>query len=437
MASLAPVLDAVLVGDDAEVDGATQDSRALRPGMLFVPIVAERDGHDFLPAAVAAGAGAYLTARRAQPDLAVPALEVDDTARALRALGAHARGRIAGPVVAITGSVGKTSTKDLCAATFGARFRTHASTKSFNNEIGVPLTLVNAPDGTEVAVVEMGARGVGHIASLCEIATPTVAIVTVVGEAHLELFGDLDGVARGKGEIVDRLPAGGLAVLNADDPRVLAMRTRTAADVLTYGHAGEVRAVDVALDGELRPRFVAETPWGRVDVVLGARGAHNVANALAALGAAVHQGVPLADAAAALEHPPLSPWRMEVTRAASGAVILNDAYNANPQSMRAGIDALAALPAARRIAVLGRMAELGPDAAASHREIASHARALGIEVVAVGTEDYGIEPLDDVDAALDALVRRRVGEGDAVLVKASRVAGLERLAAALAGGTDG
>lgn len=446
VAALAPVLDAEVVGGGADadtdagtdagavvVDGATQDSRAVAAGMLFVPIVAERDGHDFVGAAVAAGAAAYLTSRPPQREVPAPALVVDDTERALRALGVHARGRLDGPVVAVTGSVGKTSTKDLCAVAFGAHWRTHASTRSFNNEIGVPLTLCNAPDGTEVAVVEMGARGIGHIALLCTIATPTIGIVTAVGAAHLELFGDLDGVARGKGELVESLPADGLAVLNADDPRVLAMRDRTRAAVLTFGAQGDVRARDVVLDAELRPRFVVETPWGSATVELGARGAHNVANALAAIGAAVHAGAPLEAVAESLAAPVLSPWRMDVQRTPDGAVVINDAYNANPDSMRAALAALAAVPARRRVAVLGRMAELGDGGAEAHRAVAAQADSLGIEVLAVGTSDYGTAPVADVDAALQELASRRLGPDDAILVKASRVAGLERVAAALLG----
>lgn len=441
VATLAPVLDAEVVagagpGTGAAavtVDGATQDSRAVAAGMLFVPIVGERDGHDFVGAAVAAGAAAYLTSRPPQPEVPAPALVVDDTERALRALGAHARRRLVGPVVAITGSVGKTSTKDLCAVAFASHWRTHASTRSFNNEIGVPLTLCNAPDGTEVAVVEMGARGLGHIALLCTIATPTIGIVTAVGAAHLELFGDLDGVARGKGELVESLPADGLAVLNADDPRVLAMRDRTCAAVLTFGAQGDVRARDVVLDHELRPRFVVDTPWGSAPVELGARGVHNVANALAAISAAVHAGAPLEAVAASLAAPVLSPWRMDVQRTPGGAVVINDAYNANPDSMRAALAALAAVPARRRVAVLGHMAELGEGGAEAHRAVAAQADALGIEVLAVGTPDYGTAPVADVDAAVQELTARRLGPHDAVLVKASRVAGLERVAAALLG----
>ncbi len=428
---LAAALHATPIGPDAEVRGATQDSRSVEAGMLFVPIVAARDGHDFVAAAVRAGARGYLTSRGVVAEADATALEVDDTERALRDLGRVARARIGGPVVGITGSVGKTSTKDLCAASFGAGMRTHASARSFNNELGVPLTLANAPDDCEAAIVEMGARGPGHIALLCRIASPTVAIVTAVGAAHLEMFGDLDGVALAKGELVEALPDTGLAVLNADDPRVLAMRHRTTATVLTYGDAGEVRAEQVRLDDDLRPTFDAVTPWGRARLRLGVRGAHNVANALGAIAAAAGSGIGLDAIADALEQAVLSPWRMEVHRGANGLMIINDAYNANPVSMRAGLDALFAAPARRRFAVLGAMAELGSDSVAAHRELGELARARGIEVVAVATDAYGGRVVADAAEAVVTLRALGVGADDVVLVKASRVAALERVAGLL------
>jgi UDP-N-acetylmuramoyl-tripeptide--D-alanyl-D-alanine ligase len=428
---LAGVIDATVVGPARSVDGVTQDSRTLVPGMLFVPLVSARDGHEFIARAVANGAPAYLTERGSDPSLGATALVVSSTARALREIGVLARRRITGHVVAITGSVGKTSTKDLCAAAFAAHWRTHASEKSFNNEIGVPLTLANTPDDAEAVVLEMGARGIGHIAELCAIASPRTAIVTTVAAAHLELFGDIEAVARTKGEIVEALPVDGLAVLNADDVRVYAMRHRTSAKVLTYGRKGDVRSREVTLDAELRPRFTVETPWGSALVHLGARGAHNVMNALAAITAAVGCGAPLDAVADALARPRLSPWRMELGRTTNGAVVLNDAYNANPVSMRAALDALVALAATRRMAVLGPMAELGTGAADAHRVIGEYAGSLGIEVISVGVEHYGGTLVAGIHEALALLAGRDLGAGDAVLVKASRVGGLERVAAAL------
>jgi UDP-N-acetylmuramoyl-tripeptide--D-alanyl-D-alanine ligase len=369
-------------------------------------------------------------------------IAVDDTGAALLDIGRAARRRLSCPVVGITGSVGKTSTKDMTAAALGAALRVAASARSWNNELGVPLTLANAGEDTEVAVIEMGARGVGHIALLCSVARPTVAVVTAVASVHTELFGSVDAVARAKAELVEALPDDGIAVLNGDDPRVAAMAGRTSAQVLHYGVAGsgwpaaldgsrtlDVTAEGVELDDQLRARYVLRSPWGSTEVVLGARGAHQVPNSLAALTVALHLGAGLEEATGALRDAPVSPWRMELRTAPSGARILNDAYNANPVSMAAAVDALARLPARRRVAVLGVMAELGPEGPAEHRRVAAMAAERGIDVVAVGTADYGIEPVADLEAAEQAV--GPLDQGTAVLVKASRVAGLERLAARL------
>lgn len=425
---LAAATGGVLHGPDVEVDGVTTDSRSVRPGQLFVPLVGERDGHDFVATALAAGAAATLT-HEAVPDGAT-AIAVADTAAALLDVGRLARRRLGSLVVGITGSVGKTSVKDLTAAALARRWRTAASEKSFNNEIGVPLTLANAPEGTQAAVIEMGARGRGHIRLLCDVAHPTIGVVTAVAPAHVELFGSVEQVAEAKSELVEDLPAAGTAVLNADDERVAAMAARTPAHVVRYSLRGargaDVVAEDLVLDEELRPRFVLRTPAGSLEVVLRVRGEHQASNALAAAAAALAAGVPLADVAAGLADAELSPWRMDLRRAPSGAWVLNDAYNANPASMEAALRALASLPATRRIAVVGTMAELGAEGPAAHLAVASLAADLGIDLVAVGTDLYGVDPVDDPHAALGTL-----GDGDAVLVKGSRVAGLEALAAAL------
>jgi len=421
-----------------EVTGIAIDTRTIRPGDLFVALRGERDGHDFIGDAVAAGASGVLVEAGRSPS-GIMAIEVPDTAKALLAVGSAARTRLAADVVGITGSVGKTSTKDLVAAAAAATRTVTASEKSFNNELGVPLTLANAPEGTEVAVIEMGARGPGHIALLCEIARPNIAVVTAVAAAHTEAFGTLDQIAEAKGELVEALPEGGHAVLNYDDERVRAMGARSAgASKIFYSKSGDaladITAEDIRLDADLRPSFRANTPWGRADVRLEARGLHQVGNALAALAVACVCGVPLEAAASGLADAALSPWRMEVSQASSGATVINDAYNANPASVSAALDALATLPATRRIAVLGEMAELGERSAEEHAGIAAKAEAEGIEVLAVGTGAYGAPTVPDVETALDFLRRKNLGSGDAVLVKASRVVGLERLAALLLAG---
>ena len=419
-----------LVGDDVALEGASFDSRVLRPGHLFVPLVAERDGHEFIAAAVAAGAPAYLTARTPDARAGSSAIVVPDTARALLDLGRWARDRLpcVGPrVVAITGSVGKTSVKDLTAAALGSRWRTAASPRSYNNEQGLPVALLGADDAAEALVLEMGMRGPGEIARLCEVARPSVGVVTMVAAAHTERVGGLDAVARAKAELVEALPREGVAVLNADDPRVAAMGGSTSARVVTFGRTctADVVVTDLSLSDEAKASFTVVTPWGRTSVRLSIPGAHMAMNAAAALAAASMCDVPLVDAAAAVSEALVSPWRMELRRAPGGALVLNDAYNANPTSMRAALDTLAALPAVRRRAVLGLMAELdepGPE----HRAIAEAARQQGIELVVVGTDLYGVTPSADPVAALGAL-----RPGDAVLVKGSRVARMESVVARL------
>lgn len=414
-----------LVGPDVEIDGAGIDSREIEDGQLFVAIVAERDGHEFIDAALQAGAPAYLTSR--PPVGLATAIVVPDTATALTQWGSAARDRLGPHVVGITGSVGKTTTKDLTAAALVATHPTHASLRSFNNELGVPLTLVNAPDGTHVTVVEMGARGIGHIAELCQVARPTVGVVTAVELVHTELFGHIDAVAQAKGELVEALPSSGVAVLNADNELIAAMAARTEADVLRYGFGeADVRAETVVVGADLRPTFALHTPWGEAEVRLAVRGVHNVANALAAASVALVTGVDLAVVAAGLGEAVLSPWRMELHETVNGAIVVNDAYNAGPTSMEAAVRALAHLDATRRIAVLGPMAELGEHSLGAHRYIGELANDLGIELIAVGAPDYGGLDVPDIDAAFDAV--GALGLGDAVLVKGSRVAGLEQLA---------
>ena len=429
------VADAVggeLIGDDKVLDGATQDSRTVTRGCLFVPLVAERDGHDFIDRAVANGAGAHLTSGAPGPGSAI---RVADTAVALCDLGWAARASTEARVVAVTGSVGKTSVKDLTASVLSRGGPTHAGERSFNNEIGVPLTLLGAPDHVDFLVVEMGARAAGDITNLSAIARPDVGVVTTVGMAHTSEFGSLEAVARTKGELLDGLPPDGCAVLNADDDRVMDQAGRARCPILTFGDQGEVRARDVYLDGELRSTFRLESPWGRAEVRLAVHGAHMVTNALAAAAVGLFLGLPLVDVVAGLSEARLSPWRMEVGRSSDGLVVVNDAYNANPASMAAGLKALASLGVeGHSIAVVGLMAELGGHEASAHTDIADLADRLGIGLIAVGTELYGVPPLADVDTAVAHLAGLGLGDGDAVLVKGSRVAGLEVLAARLLDG---
>jgi UDP-N-acetylmuramoyl-tripeptide--D-alanyl-D-alanine ligase len=437
---IAGAIGARLCGQDGLVVGATIDSRDVPPGALFVPVVAQRDGHDFVRAAREAGAGAWLTSRfdptvdDADSTENDGALVVADTTAALQSLGSYARTRIPDSVVGVTGSSGKTSTKDLIGAILLTDGPSAVSQKSFNNELGVPLTLVNAPDDARHAVIEMGARGIGHIAMLCAIARPTVGVVTNIGTAHRDLFGSAEGTAHAKGELLETLPPTGTAVLNADDVMFGILRSKPPCAVLSFSAHGlpsaDMIATNIVLDSELRPSFSMRTPWGVTDVTLQARGLHQVENALAAAAAALAVGIPLSLVPQGLNTNVLSPWRMELHRLSNGAVIINDAYNANPSSMKAGLDSLAATVATRRIAVLGTMAELGADAAAFHHQVSEHMKTLGIDlVVAVDEPLYGVPVVHGVEGALNFLsAHGSPVSGDAILVKGSRVAGLEKLA---------
>ena len=426
--SLAAALHGELVGPDGVLDGLSIDSRSVAEGQLFAAVKGVRDGHDFAAAALAAGAGAVLVERAIAPG---PSIVVESVATALPALASVMRDRMPDRVVGVTGSVGKTTTKDLLASVLGQHFVTAASERSFNNELGVPLTLANAPDDVEAVVVEMGARGAGHIRTLCDMARPTVGVVTTVEGVHTEVMGDLEQIARTKGELIEALPTDGLAVLNAEVDLVAAMAARSAAPVLRFGAGGDVQATGVEVDVELRPSFRLESPWGSAPVHLGIRGVHNVSNALAAATAALGLGVPLDRVVVGLESSGSSPWRMDLQRASTGLLVLNDAYNAGPASMAAALRSLASLPVTRRVAVVGVMAELGDTAGAQHARIASLAESLEVHLVPVATELYGVAPVPDTDEALATLGGLGLGDGDVVLVKGSRVAGLEVVAAAL------
>ncbi|WP_019630725.1 UDP-N-acetylmuramoyl-tripeptide--D-alanyl-D-alanine ligase [Actinomadura atramentaria] len=457
LAAVAEAAGGTVHGDPATVvrGPVVIDSRAVEPGALFVALRGERvDGHDFAGAAFAAGAAAVLAER---PVGDGPAVVVPD---AQAALGLLARGVLArlpdARVVAITGSAGKTSTKDLIGQLLAQAGPTVWPPGSFNNEIGLPLTVLRADADTRHLVLEMGARGIGHIAYLTEIAPPDVGVVLNVGTAHLGEFGSPERIAEAKGELPAAVPAGGTAVLNADDPLVRAMAARTAAEVVLFGRGADahVRAVDESLDDAGRPRFTLVTPEGEAPVELRLHGAHAVLNALAAAAAARACGLDVARVAAGLgEAVAASRWRMEVTERPDGVTVVNDAYNANPDSTRSAVDVVRHMARGRRaFAVLGEMAELGASSVAEHAKIGQHVARNGFdglitvgEAAAAMAEGAGqvaswtgeCVQVDDVGAAVTAL-GERLRPRDVVLVKGSRVAGLERVAAALlAAGPDG
>jgi len=441
---------------DARATSFVIDSRVVTPGACFVALVAERDGHDFVPDAFARGARVAVVTDDRDHHLPEGAavVRVDTAFGALADLGRAARGALGRAasgdviVVGITGSAGKTGTKDLTAAALAPKFTLHASPGSYNNEAGVPLTLLSAPPDTEALVLEMGARAHGDIAALCAVASPTVGVITNIGLAHAGSLGGREGVARVKGELLEALPATGTAVLDAGDPATPGLVARTAATVLTISAGDEVadlRATDVVLDVDLRPRFRLSSPWGSGEISLALRGAHHVVNASLAAAVALAHGVGFDDVAAALAGVQPAPWRMEVARSADGVVVLDDAYNANPSSMAAALEALARVEVpGRRVAVLGEMRELGELSAPEHAALGDLVGVSAIDaLVAVGGETAPlaeharaagvvVTEVPDAAAALDA-VTGSVHRGDAVLVKGSRAVGLELVATALRG----
>jgi UDP-N-acetylmuramoyl-tripeptide--D-alanyl-D-alanine ligase len=438
LTEVAQAVGGTLTGPDATVTGkVTVDTRTAGTGDLYVAIPGERvDGHDYIDAALAAGAVGAISTR---PHSGAAVVVVDDPVEALGRLAHAVHERLPDLVtVGITGSSGKTSTKDLLGQVLGFVGATVSPPGSFNNDIGLPLTVLSADAGTRYLVLEMGARGIGHVARLCGVARPAVGVVLNVGSAHLGEFGSADAIATAKGELAEA--ATRTAVLNADDVRVRAMAARATAGVLLTGTAADadVRATDVALDDAARASFTLHAQGEQHPVRLQVVGAHQVANALSAAGAALAAGLTPAQAAAGLSAAVAqSRWRMEVTRRPDGVVVVNDAYNANPESMRAALAAVRGMTGTRRIAVLGAMGELGPDAGSEHARLGADAAEAVDLVVAVGPDAAAIAAAREESvhvpdrAAARQLLAEVLRPGDVVLVKASRSYGLELLAADL------
>jgi UDP-N-acetylmuramoyl-tripeptide--D-alanyl-D-alanine ligase len=449
-----PEIAAIVGGEvDADTDPATVvsapaflDSRRPERDGLFVAIAGEHaDGHDYAAAAVDGGAAAVIGSR----ETGVPTVVVADVEAALQALAAEALRRLRRTnadlrVVAVTGSQGKTTAKDMIAAVLSDVAPTVATYQSFNNELGLPLTVLRADASTRYLVLEMGARGVGHIADLCAIAPPDVSLVLNVGVAHLGEFGSQDAIARAKGEIVEALGPEGIAVLNLDDPRVAAMAPRTRARVRTFGRGpgADLRLEAVELDDFGRPTFDLHQGTERVRVRLQLLGEHQASNSAAAAAVGRALGLRLDQVAGSLGRiEVLSPWRMELRERADGLVVVNDAYNANPDSVRAALETLAGIgrrTGRRTVAVLGEMRELGSSSDAAHEQVGRLAGELGIDtVVVVGegarsiTRTARAASFYPSVAEASAGVRENADSGDVVLVKASRAAGLEAVAAAL------
>lgn len=439
---------------DAILRGAEIDSRQVTPGMAFFALPGEHtDGHDHVEAAVRAGARVVVVCRfddsvasqlgkPGTPHVAV--VLVPDVAAALRSLAIHYRGTLRCAVVGITGSTGKTSTKDFLLAALGEDRSTVATLGNRNNELGVPLTILRAGPRTDVLIVEMGMRGEGQIMGLCAIAAPTVGIVTNIGQTHMELLGSQEAIIRAKGELVECVPAEGMVFLNGDDAWSRSISERALAPVTWYGmgESVDVRASDIEVDDLGMPSFTLTANGETTRVSLPLPGRHHAYTAAAATAAALYLGVTFEEIAPRLAEVRVSDMRMQLFVAANGVTVINDAYNASPTSMRAAVTTLADMRAhGARIAVLGDMAELGSLTELAHFRIGEEVARSGIEslvtagpmarriaegAIAAGMPPFAVRPCGDVDEASEVL-DDLLSSGDIVLVKASRSMGLERI----------
>jgi UDP-N-acetylmuramoyl-tripeptide--D-alanyl-D-alanine ligase len=443
----ARVVGGTLAGEDRPYGAVSTDSRTLAAGALFVALKGPNfDGGEFVAAAAERSAVGALV-EKAVPAAAIAQIVVSDTLEALQRLSAAWRASFSIPIVGVGGSNGKTTAKEMTAAILSRRGPCMATRGNLNNHIGVPVTLMRLEPSHRSAVVEMGANRIGDVAELVRLARPTVGFITNAGAEHLEGFGDLDGVARGEGEMVAGLGEGAAAVINADD--TYAEYWRGAASVrrtVTFGvrrpaDFTALNAVQAIEGGEFVTRFTLRCPLGERAIVLKAGGAHNISNALGAAAAAGAAGASLEDIAAGLQDFRSVSGRLQLKAGARGSWIIDDSYNANPSSVRAGLDVLRSVPGSTWL-VLADMAELGNHAAESHADLGRYARECGVKrLFAFGTESSraaetfgsGAEWFPDVDSLIRRL-QAEIASGVTVLVKGSRVNRLERVVQALGGG---
>lgn len=444
---------------EREIVEISTDTRRISRGHIFLPLRGDTfDGHEFIDAALEKGAVGFLARAghsavakwASKPDLI--ALEVDDTLEAFGRIAGRVCAKSGAKVVGITGSTGKTSTKDILSGLTAQTLATVASQSNNNNEVGVPLTLLRAEPGTEVVIVEMGMRGRGQIARLVRDARPDIGIITNIGLTHVELLGSQEGIALAKSELASAVPATGLMILNNDDPWTPFIRERTSATVTTFGFGADADfgARDIRFDAVANPtwRVIVRGEEGP-EMHLNVPGRHNIVNALAAVAAASALGVPMSDISARLARITLTEMRLSVFETAGGVTVVDDTYNANPTSMAGALDTLARIkPGARHIAVLGKMAELGPVSTEEHERLGARAATLPVDLlVGIGDETGAlVESATAAGLSTDAAkhfeskgaamtwLREQVRSGDIVLVKGSRAAGLEEVVADLARG---
>lgn len=449
LAELSASLGAPASGE-ASLTGVAVDSRRVRPGDLFVAIRGARvDGHDYAAQAAASGARALLAERRPENlPAGFPSVLVRDVVASLRRFAASLKRKLGFRLAAITGSVGKTTTKEFAAAILARRFATEKTPGNQNSQIGFPMSVINMPRSPQWLVGEMGLSEPGDLTTLSRAFEPDVAALLLVAPAHLQFFPSMDALANAKAEILDGLKPDGVFVANADDPRVAAIAERFSGKTLRFGRTqpAEVSARGIE-SGSAGSRFLLVTPAGEARVDLPVAGPHQVDNFLAASAIGTAAGVSADDCAAAAPGLRAGEHRGELTRHASGALLFDDAYNANPASMRAALETLSRLPGQRRIAVLGEMRELGEEEAQWHRQtgaaavgradllfgVGPLARELAAGAIAAGFPESRVRWVNSAEEAAEAL-RDRLTEGDVVLFKASRGVGLERAVALLLGG---
>ncbi|MCG9968083.1 UDP-N-acetylmuramoyl-tripeptide--D-alanyl-D-alanine ligase [Pelotomaculum terephthalicicum JT] len=440
----------IIQGDSGVVfSQVSTDSRKIEPGSLFLALRGKKyDAHQFLDLAVAAGAGGLVVDRAVKVTAGLPVIKVFDTLAALQALAALNRDRCGIPLIAVTGSNGKTTTKDMIASVLGRRLRTVKTMGNYNNEIGLPLTLLHIDESSEVAVVEMGMRGPGEINTLCRIARPTGAVITNIGEAHLELLGTVSNIAAAKGEILENIPADGFAVLNADSPFIRREAGRCRGKVIFFGTDKEceimVKDVRAEKGGNQFTAKISGREWG---FSLSLPGRHNVLNALAAIAVGREFGFSIEEIAEGLNTVTLSDMRLEIIEAAD-VKIINDAYNASPASTGAALRVLKEVSGGRcTVAVLGNMLELGPRAVEGHVEVGSIAADLGVDsLVVVGDLASGIAegavrsgmPAGKIHSCANnqeaiTVLNSILRKGDVVLVKGSRAMHMEQIVASISG----
>ncbi|MCE5287597.1 MAG: UDP-N-acetylmuramoyl-tripeptide--D-alanyl-D-alanine ligase [Pelosinus sp.] len=420
--------------------GISTDTRSIQSGDLFIALKGERfDGHDYLPTALENGAAGVMVCRE---DLNIPEevvkIVVDDTLNGFQQLARLHRQRFDIPLIAITGSNGKTSTKDMLAAVLSAKYKVLKTEANFNNEIGLPQTLLNLNQSHQVAVVEMGMRGPGQIQALAEIALPNIGVITNVGETHIELLGSVENIAKAKAELAEAIGKSGLVVLNADDKHVKAMENMTEAKIVAYGlKAGDIRAENIVLDSS-GVTFDCQSVKGSFPVFVPVVGKHNVYNALAAIAVALELGLSCEKITAGFKGYKASGMRLSIESKGAYTVI-NDAYNASPLSMSAAIDTLVEVAPGRKIAVLGDMLELGSIAPEAHRRIGRKLAQQKIDVVvtvgvlaeliADSAREYGLKSVAACrthESAIENL-QKMLQPGDTILVKGSRGMKMENI----------